>query len=506
MFGRKSRRSVYAVVASCSVLATLIGATSATAETTTTYLRPNADIRLGGWSVVGSYSAWDALNDNVTPSETPSSRNYVLSGSWTLRVGLSTTPIAGAKIASARAWFYSPNWNDFTVEVREGSGVVLASRQIDSPGWHSVSVPLNGGQAQLDDAHLALRGATGYGSGRASVYAALLRLRLESPDPVEPPPPAPTPTGPKVYWGSWIDGEVYGSGLGDAPWSAATWDRFEVNAGKPVSMLHFGQPAPWNQAFQPSLNEAVVKRGAIPLVDMDSDGVSSSSIASGAYDSHLIAWARAVRAYGKPFFFRWEWEMNGTWFPWGAEAARNPAVYVSAWRRFHDIAEAQGATNVTWVWCPNTVYPGSTPLASLYPGDAYVDWTCIDGYNFGQNPYKPYGWTSFRELFGPTYNALLSLAPSKPIMIGETASSEFGGSKSGWIATALESTLPNEFPRIKAIAWFNWNIFEGGGRLDWPIESSSGSREAFAKAISSPYYAGNAFGSLPPLTPIEPLP
>ena len=85
---------------------------------------------------------------------------------------------------------------------------------------------------------------------------------------------------------------------------------------------------------------------------MSSDTVPLTSIANGSYDSSLIAWAQAAKSYGKPFLFRWNWEMNGTWFNWGAQARANPAVYVAAWKRFHAIVQAQGATNVTWVWCP----------------------------------------------------------------------------------------------------------------------------------------------------------
>ena len=44
-------------------------------------------------------------------------------------------------------------------------------------------------------------------------------------------------------------------------------------------------------------------------------------------------------------------------------------------------------------------------LASLYPGDEYVDWTGLDGYNWGTNPAKPDGWTSFDQLFSSTYDA-----------------------------------------------------------------------------------------------------
>ena len=39
--------------------------------------------------------------------------------------------------------------------------------------------------------------------------------------------------------------------------------------------------------------------------------------------------------------------------------------------------------------------PGSTPLTRLYPGARYVDWTCVDAYNFGEIPMKRDRWRSF---------------------------------------------------------------------------------------------------------------
>jgi beta-mannanase len=178
---------------------------------------------------------------------------------------------------------------------------------------------------------------------------------------------------------------------------------------------------------------------------------------------------------------------------------------VAAWKRFHGIVQAQGATNVTWVWCPNTVWSTSTPLTSLYPGDAYVDWTCADAYNFGTIPMKNDVWKSFSTVMKPTYDQLLALAPAKPILIGEIASTEYGGSKAAWITDMLKTQLPTNFPKIRAVAWFNWNIQENGGTYDWPIESSASAQVAFADAISLPNYAGNTYGALPPLTKV-PLP
>jgi len=315
---------------------------------------------------------------------------------------------------------------------------------------------------------------------------------------------------PTVYWGAWMGGNVYPpeGTYGDAPWDGETWNKFESHAGKTVSLVHFGQPAPWTQAFASSPLKLARERGALPVMSMASTGATLKEIASGAKDSYLIAWAKAVREYGYPFFFRWNSQMNGTWFAYGKEAAENPTAFKEAWWHFHDVAEAQGATNLTWVFCPNTSFTGSTSISSLYPGkesegkSKYVDWNCVSGLNSGTNPNKPDSWKSFSTVFSTTYNELLALDSAKPIMIGEVMSTEVGGSKSSWITDAFSTQIPANFPKVKAVAW--WNKLSGG--MDWPIESSASAESAFASSIAPSFYAGNSFGSPQQLTPISPLP
>ena len=388
------------------------------------------------------------------------------------------------------------------MEARRNGLFVLGSVESKSAGWHSVALSLSE-QSHLDELSLhftkGLSGSTG-----PRIYSAFARLDYTAPPP-------------SVYWGSWIDGDVYTKSgeeaWGDAPWATKTWHEFNTHTGnKGVSILHFGQPAPWNQEFSAEPLNYTIKQGAIPMMDMDPDGATLTSIASKAKDSYFEAWAADVAEYGKPFFFRWSWEMNGPWFkPYGPESAASPGLYVEAWRRIHDIAEEQGADNITWVWCPNVIFEGSTPLPLLYPGDEYVDWTCMDGYNRGDNPINPEGWKTFSTVFSQTYKELLSIAPSKPIMIGEVGSTEITNfspnNKASWIAKAFGNTLPTEFPKVKAVLWFNWNHPEGGGqRWDWQIESSKAAEGSFSNVISSPFYAANTFDSLSSLTKIQPLP
>jgi len=297
--------------------------------------------------------------------------------------------------------------------------------------------------------------------------------------------------------------DTYGPDYGDAPWDANTWSLFEAHAGKKVSIVHWGVDAPWTVTFNYHLgaHQAVLNAGDLELVDMNSGSVPLRDIASGVYDTSLTTWLQQARAWGHPFFLRWDWEMNGSWFSWGTTASNQntPSEYVNAWRHLHDLAVQAGATNITWVWCPNADFAGSTPLEQLYPGDAYVDWTCMDGYNKGGA-----SWQSFSAVFAETYGHLLQVAPAKPIMVAETSSEESGGSKAAWINDAL-STLPNSFPRVKALEWFNWKTYENGLWWPWQIESSQSAQTAFANGVrSSDYVPGGSFGALPLLSKIKP--
>ena len=316
----------------------------------------------------------------------------------------------------------------------------------------------------------------------------------------------PRRNSPSVYWGAYIEGREtyshhYGGRWTDAPWSSKTWNRFESNAGKKVAIVHYGQPPPWEQRFSVSTADIVIRRGAIPLIDMSSKDELLTDVASGKYDSSFVAWAKTVKSWGKPFFLRWNWEMNASWFPWGAQATTNPKAFVAAWRRFREVVDGVGASNVTWVWCPNIEFSGSTPFERLYPGDAYVDWACLDGYNNGESS------ASFSTLFRQSYDRLRKLAPSKPIMIGEIGSDEYARRvKAAWIRDVFAAQIPKSFRRVKAVVWFNWRIEEGRGRRRWEIESSPSAEAAFRAAIASPYYAqGGAFGNLPRLTKVRPL-
>jgi hypothetical protein len=352
--------------------------------------------------------------------------------------------------------------------------------------------------------------ATAYGAkGIKATTRVTVTVANATPEPAPEPAPEPLPetsSGGPIYWGATIGPQLTGS---QAPWDMTAVTRFEELTKKRVSLVQFFMPfancstACTYYSFPKTPLENVRLHGSIPVLSWSSASLPSSlnqpdfqlsDVIEGRHDAYIRKFAEAAKAWGRPFFIRFNWEMNGGWFSWSERNNGNqPGQYVAAWRHVHDIFTAVGATNATWVWCPNIDPTNSfQSLASLYPGDAYVDWTALDGYNWGTNPAKPGGWKTFDQLYRSTYNSIVgSIAPSKPMMVAEIASSEYGGSKAAWIKEML-AKVPTEYKAIRSLLWFDH--FSDG--MDWPIETSNTGTTAFAEAIQSPVYAGNTFGEL----------
>ncbi|MHB1390171.1 MAG: Ig-like domain-containing protein [Thermoleophilia bacterium] len=209
-------------------------------------------------------------------------------------------------------------------------------------------------------------------------------------------------------------------------------------------------------------------------------------ITAGYLDNDVRRWARELKSFGYTIYFRPMCEMNGDWVTWGGTVNGNtPDDYIPAWRHIHDIFVQEGATNVKFVWSPNRDGDAASAINTFntyYPGDAYVDFLSINGYNWG-HLYNTPGWTSqwqrFEDVFGPSYDAFTARS-GKPVMIAETATTEVGGDKAAWIADMF-ARLPVRFPRITAVTWFNINK-----ETDWRVESSAASLSAFRSAIAKP--------------------
>jgi mannan endo-1,4-beta-mannosidase len=291
------------------------------------------------------------------------------------------------------------------------------------------------------------------------------------------------PQLPRFLWGAWIGDQFTGQ---QPPWDWKAATDFEAanSGGRHISALHWGVGEAWDHDFnywRGALNAAQYA-GALSLVDMDTGSVPLHAIASGAEDSALHEWATEAASWGEPLLLRFDWEMNGGWYPWGTKAGKTsntPAAFVAAWRHVHELFTNAGATNVLWVWCPN-IDPKyrNAPLSRLYPGNSYVDWTCLDGYNWGAP------WTSFTKLYANTYRRIARLAPRKPMIIGEVASSGRSFRKARWIHSMF-TALATSFHKIHGLLWYDVYARERGHVKAWPIETSKASSKAFKSGIGS---------------------
>ncbi|HEV2791347.1 MAG TPA: glycosyl hydrolase [Solirubrobacterales bacterium] len=309
-----------------------------------------------------------------------------------------------------------------------------------------------------------------------------------------------------MYWGATIGDHITGD---QAPWDMNAVAALESSVGKSASMVQFFQPfANCNPtcsfySFPTEPMDDIRAHGSIPVLSWSSQAIPSTlnqpdfqlgDVISGRYDEYIREFATEAKEWGNPFFLRFNWEMNGNWFPWSEGVNGNTTgQYVAAWRHVHDIFAAVGVTNVSWVWCPFIDPAGSLQdVAPLYPGDAYVDWTGLDGYNWGTNPTSPRGWKSFDQLFRSSYDQIAeAIAPGKPMMLGEFGSSEHGGSKADWIRDAL-ARIPAEYPQVRAALWFD----KFDDNMDWPIETSTSATAAFGEGIRNPVYVGASYGGL----------
>jgi beta-mannanase len=266
-----------------------------------------------------------------------------------------------------------------------------------------------------------------------------------------------------VQWfDSWATGNAFDSASAKALWARGIVPHFTWE--------------PWNTAL------SVSDPGQIHLQD----------IIDGSWDSYIRARGAEFAAYGGPLLLRWGHEFNGNWYPWGiVNNNSDPTMYVRAYQHVHDLVVAAGATNVQWVWCFNN---GATPDASFndparsYPGDSYVDWVAVDGYNWGFGPsWDPTGnhWTDFDTMFASAYDKARAIAPNRPVMIAETASSEDGGDKAQWISDMSARLQSGRYPDLKSVLYFDQDKEER-----WSGTSSASAQAAFRTWVNQPFMRG----------------
>lgn len=205
-----------------------------------------------------------------------------------------------------------------------------------------------------------------------------------------------------------------------------------------------------------------------------------ASIARGEWDPYIDSAADRVKAFGKPVMIAFDPEFDrldkGTM-----------SEYIAAYKRVHDRFEAEGVSNVAWLWV-STGYLGAgndKKISSGYPGDGYVDWVGFDPYNFytcnGSN------WTTFEnEVKGPHDFMVKNGWGDKPQILMEYGT-EFDEANPGR-STQFYKDIPavlKKYSNVKALVRFDAG--SGNASCDMRIDNGPGMVDAFAKAGLDPW-------------------
>lgn len=210
-------------------------------------------------------------------------------------------------------------------------------------------------------------------------------------------------------------------------------------------------------------------------------------IAKGKYDTYIRNWSTRLKTFlsgsdgiyntsdDRRAYIRLGHEMNGNWYPWSAAMGGNsPNDYINMWKHTKAIFDSKGldAKHLQWVWCVNNTDVGGYSAESYYPGDAYVNWIAIDGYNWGTSQTWS-RWESPEEVFSPMVSRLRAIT-NKPLTITEVASTTARGAgtditaKTQWLTDTFNYAIAQN---INMIIYFNedketdWAVF-GGTRGD----------------------------------------
>jgi beta-mannanase len=297
-----------------------------------------------------------------------------------------------------------------------------------------------------------------------------------------------------AYLGAWVNPADITTSSGEPGSQEITQlPAFNTLIGKHVAILHVYTP--WATPLPTTTLAAIEANGSIPLIDWGRDDYTT--ITAGKDDGIIENYANALKAFAKPVFLRWDWEMNLH----GNLSYGTSTQFQYAWQRIYDIyhctsitasanqvaytppSGCQSATNVAFVWCPgaqsNEQNLDQSAIAAYYPGNSYVDWIAADGYDHTGD-----GTSAFGDIFGPFYNYWSSKSYGKPMMVAETGAQ--GTVDQAQYLEGIQTDVPTQYSDIRAIVYFD----DQGATGDWSIGTSDASGvQAFQTLADDSYFS-----------------
>ena len=318
-----------------------------------------------------------------------------------------------------------------------------------------------------------------------------------------------------VWWCARITKTVYNNSTynigssNDAPWCEADhvptpFSLFSQHATKQPPAIHWGGPGTGIGTFDSTAEGDARTLGCFSAYSMSPSVGELTDLLNGTNTSNGLtnfdALINAIKTSGKPILFRPCWEMNANYtspFAWqraNFTSAQYVTIWKNMWQRCADIMGGHAAGsglgtdtgNMSWFWCPQWV-DGSTGLdpTPWFPGTKYVDVVGADGYNENTT-------NSPSTIFDTVLGTCRTLAPGKPVAIGETgcpAPTSYTGGKSQWITDLFAYVKAHT--DIVFVSWFNETgspsnpyIEEGNAAGAFDAEAQA----AFATAISDSHF------------------
>ncbi len=167
------------------------------------------------------------------------------------------------------------------------------------------------------------------------------------------------------------------------------------------------------------------------------DGLHDPAISAGDHDAYIRNWATAAKQYGSTVNVRFDHEMDGNWFTWGATRFDNtPAKFITAWRHVVGIFRSVGMSNVKFLWSPYTRRHGC--IRRLVRGRRLA--------SRASNGFVPWGpWISMYSALKSGVSKSRQVTLNRPIIVAELGSTPIGGDKATWIRNGYPAVYTN-FP------------------------------------------------------------
>jgi len=261
-----------------------------------------------------------------------------------------------------------------------------------------------------------------------------------------------------------------GAWLGAACTNGSTqaFTDHESRIGRPLDVLRiYHTPGSWTSLT--SSERTYINAGQKLLLSVKPASLWSNAVGaldggSATVDGQMTTLAQSIAGVrpAKVMLIVWHEPENDVIGGGGPGNAGTTAQYVAMWHNVRGIFDANSATNVIWCWCIQNLSQYRSLLASLWPGNDYVDWVMWDAYQDSASQ-------SLTNVIQAGYNWLMTNSTpannygSKPFGLGE-----LGVGINSYYPTVADQTnginqlnaalnRNDQFPKLKLISYFDLN-------------------------------------------------